>query len=147
MAETTWEDLESYVGHPIVASDEYKRSILSLMNYDYKKVWENHKVDFQGIRKYQTKKTTERKNITKLKKQQQVEYYQINEDAIRQQQTIYCENNKDAILEQMATYYKNNKNAKRYYFGTCDIAYGSKKILNYHLDTLKHLYTYLNSVG
>ena len=63
MAETTYEDLESYVGHPIVAFDEYKRSILSLMNFDYKKVWENHKVDFQGIRKYQTKKKQQNAKI------------------------------------------------------------------------------------
>ena len=35
-------DLERYAGHSIPATEEYKRSILSLMNCDYRKRWEDY---------------------------------------------------------------------------------------------------------
>ena len=58
----------------------------------------------------------------------------------------YYKDNKGVILQQHAAYREKIKDFKRFYCGVCDIAYGSKRDLGRHFDTLKHSYNYLNSL-
>lgn len=95
------------------------------------------------------------------KKEYNANYYESNKDVILQKKANYYELNKDVILHQRANYRKLNKDAilkkqanhrqltiqnKVHHCDVCDKSFRSIYDLKKHLDTLKHQYTYLNSV-
>ena len=54
--------------------------------------------------------------------------------------------NRNILLKKGKGYRENNVGAKKYHCDVCDISFGYKKDLDKHLSTLKHEYTYLNSL-
>ena len=58
----------------------------------------------------------------------------------------YRELNKETIKQQKAEYYKLNKQNKKYYCDVCEKSFRSNGDLQRHFNTLKHGYTYLNSL-
>ena len=64
------------------------------------------------------------------------------EETIKECYTNYRKNNKEAIRE----YFRNNKKSKWYYCRICDITCECKRGLTRHIGTLKHQYTYINSL-
>ena len=58
----------------------------------------------------------------------------------------YHKENKDRILQQKANYYELNKQKKLHYCDVCEKAFGNNGELQRHFYTIKHGYTYLNSL-
>ena len=69
-------------------------------------------------------------------------YYQNNKEVLRQKKAEYHQNNKDVIKQR----YQNNIDTKKYYCDVCDKPFHSNWKLNQHKDSLKHQFTFLNSL-
>ena len=80
------------------------------------------------------------------KKEYFVKYYQFNKEIIKQRQDNYYELNKEKISQKQTEYHKLNKQNKRYHCEICDFSFGSNRGLKDHFYTIKHGYTYLNSL-
>ena len=75
-----------------------------------------------------------------------VKYYKSNKEVINQQHAKYYKSSKETINQQHIKYRKSNKQNKVHYCNVCDKSFECKRDLQRHFDSLKHQYTYLNSL-
>ena len=71
-------------------------------------------------------------------KQRNADYYAANKEAIKQRNVEYRESNKEIIKQRRAGYRESNKRDKIHYCELCKYACGSNSDLKKHFNTEKH---------
>ena len=74
-------------------------------------------------------------------------YYENNKEVILQKKAAYRENNRALVRQRVLNSQMKNIESKKYYCAVCDLACRDNYALKKHLDTLKHSYAWLNSLG
>ena len=92
------------------------------------------------------KKTEYRKLNKETIKQKQTKYFESNKDTIKQKRAKYYESNKDTINQKHVKYRKSTIQNRVHHCNICARSFESKRDLQRHFDSLKHQYTYLNSL-
>ena len=72
--------------------------------------------------------------------------YKKNKEAFQQRHANYYKENKQVVLHQQAGYRKFNVQNKIHHCDVCDKSFGYRKDLNKHYKSLKHSYSWLNSL-
>ena len=131
---TTWEDFEEYVGHKMDEGDKLKGFILNYFNRDFEQPYDDGQ-------QYITTRVicTWRDASGYLKAFNRAYYRERNKELRKQHSADYRERNEDLGKQYQADYRERNKRSKKYYCELCDIACGSNKDLQQHLETKKHL--------
>ena len=85
-------------------------------------------------------------NNRKEIRKQQAEYREKNRKEIRKQQAEYREKNRETIRERAAVRRKKIKESKKFFCGVCELSFESRREQRNHTETLKHQFTFLNSL-
>ena len=80
------------------------------------------------------------------KKDYDAAYYKKNKEKVSQQHATYRENNRALVRQCILNSQRKAIERKKYYCNVCDVICTNNFHLKKHLNTLKHSYTWLNSV-